>query len=154
MNEKKETKKFRITEITEWDINRPLVQSNADHNGEGYNACLAAARDVVDAMNEGMGGMALPFECEAESEEAALAQYADKYYSLELAIPVEAVIEHRFIVSLQVDTRVDVEVWAQDANEAGACAMVADLDGLPMDYIDAHAVNATDCISGDFTDLC
>ena len=153
MSENKKTKTFRITEITEWEVNRPLVQSNADHNGEDYNACLAAANEVVDTMNE-VGGMDLPFICEAENEDDALAQYAEKY-AYELAIPVEAEIEevHKYVVYKQVDCRTEAVVFAKDPTEAGELAEEEDFDLQDLEVIETHLVNAIDCETNETIDL-
>ena len=148
------THKFKITEITAWEANRPIVQATADHSDESYDTVLAEAQEMArNALSNG-AGVNLPFICDAKDEKDALAQYVEKFYLTALAIPVEAVIEHQFTVSLQVDCRVDVTVWAQDFYEAGACAVIADIKDLPKDYIETHAVNGTDEVTGEFKDLC
>lgn len=148
------THKFKITEITAWDVNRRMVQATADHSDAPYDDILAEARrEARRALSTG-AGVNLPIICNATDENDALANYAEKFYSNALIVPVEAVIEHQFTVSLQVDCRVDVTVWAQDFQEAGACAVIADIKDLPKDYIETHAVNGTDEVTGEFKDLC
>lgn len=148
------THKFKITEITAWEANRPIVRANADHNGEDYNSALGEAQEVArEALNVG-AGVNLPFICDAKDEKDALAQYVEKFYLTELAIPVEAVIEHQFTVSLSVDARVDVTVWAQDFHEASACAVIEDFDPKNLKYIRIQSVNGTDEVTGEFKDLC
>ena len=103
--------RYRIDEITDWDVNRPFVQANARPGGEDYNAVYAEACSVRDEMRK-VGGRDLPFECDAENEDEALAKYAAKYAD-ELVVPTDAIITQlrRFVVSLQVDTRKEVEVY-------------------------------------------
>ena len=157
-------KRFRILEITEWDINRPLVQANADHNGD-YNA------EYFDACKEREfceqnGGENLPWEVVAETKEDALEKYREKFYTsqFKLAIPVDADMEgwkiqeekkHRkFTVSLQVDTRIEVEVYADSAEEAGELAKDADFEMKDLEFIESHLVNAYDVENDKLIDLC
>lgn len=143
-------KHFRITEITGWDVNRPLVRANADHNGDDYNAALDEAQEVArEALNVG-AGMNLPFVCEAESAEDALAQYADKYYSDELAIPVDAEIEEvrKFEVTRQIDCQDTVVVFAKDADEALDRANEVEADKDELEILEIHNVRTTDAETG------
>lgn len=146
--------RYRIDEITDWDVNRPLVQANADHGGEDYNAAYAEACSVRDEMLK-VGGRDLPFECDAENEDEALAKYAEKYAD-ELVVPTDAIITqlHKFAVSLQVDTRIEVEVYADSAEEAGELAKSADWEMKDLEYIESHVVNAYDHENDTLTDLC
>lgn len=146
--------KFKITEITEWDVNRPIVQGNADHGGEDYNMAYASACAVRDEMLK-IGGKDLPFECEAESQDEALAKYAEKY-AYDVVIPIDATFAptRKFTVSLQVDTRIEVEVYADSAEEAGELAKSADWEMKDLEYVESHVVNAYDHESDTLTDLC
>ena len=145
--------KFKITEITEWEVNRPIVQSIADHSGD-YNTAYADACQSRDLLYT-VGGRDLPFECEAETQEEALAKYAEKYAN-EVVVPTEAVITplRRFVVSLQVDTRIEVEVYADSAEEAGKLAKDADFEMKDLEFIESHVVNAYDPENDTLTDLC
>lgn len=145
--------KFKIREITAWDVNRRMVQATADHSNVFYDALLAEAQGMArDALSNGAGAN-LPFICDATDENDALAKYAEKFYSNAFIVPVEAVIEHQFTVSLQVDCRVDVTVWAQDFKEAGECADYADFKKKDLEIIETHSVNGTDEVTGEFKDL-
>lgn len=146
--------KFKIREITAWDVNRRMVQATADHSDESYDTVLAEAQEMArNALSNG-GGVNLPIICNATDEKDALAKYAEKFYPDALIVPVEAVIEHQFTVSLQVDCRVDVTVWAQDFHEAGACAVIEDYEKKDLEIIETHSVNGTDETTGEFKDLC
>ena len=146
--------KFKIREITAWDVNRRMVQTTADHSDASYDDILAEARrEARHALSTG-AGVNLPIICDATDENDALAKYAEKFYANALIVPVEAVIEHQFTVSLQVDCRVDVTVWAQDFQEAGACAVIADYEKKDLEIIETHSVNGTDEVTGVFKDLC
>lgn len=146
-------KRFRILEITEWDVNRSMIQADADHGGDNYDMAYAHANQVKSMLYT-TGGKDLPFECEAENEEEALAKYAEKYAN-EVVIPVEADITklRRFVVSLQVDTRIDVEVYADSAEEAGELASDADFEMKDLEFIERHLVNAYDVENNKLTDL-
>lgn len=145
--------KFKITEITEWDVNRPIVQAIADHSGD-YNTAYADACQSRDLLYT-VGGRDIPFECEAESEDEALAKYAEKYAN-EVVVPTEAVITktRRFSVSLQLDCRIDIEVMAESAKEAGREAELKDIDWSKVELIETHQVYAYDVENGKLTDLC
>ena len=145
--------KFKITEITEWDVNRPIVQAIADHSGD-YNTAYADACQSRDLLYT-VGGRDLPFECEAESQDEALAKYAEKYAN-EVVIPIDATFAptRKFTVSLQVDTRIEVEVYADSAEEAGELAKNADFEMKDLEYIESHVVNAYDVENNKLIDLC
>lgn len=146
--------KFKITEITEWEVNRPLIQADADHGGEDYDMAYGNASQVKSMLYT-TGGKDLPFVCEAENEDEALEKYAEKYAD-EVVVPIEAVITplRRFVVSLQVDTRIEVEVYADSAEEAGELAKSADWEMKDLEYIESHVVNAYDHENDTLTDLC
>ena len=146
--------KFKIREITAWDVNRRMVQATADHSDESYDTVLAEAQEMArNALSNGAGAN-LPIICNATDEKDALAKYAEKFYADALIVPVEAVIEHQFTVSLSVDARVDVTAWAQDFHEASACAVIEDFDPKNLEYIRIQSVNGTDEVTGEFKDLC
>lgn len=153
MSDIKKTKYFRILEITEWEVNRPLVRSNADHCGEDYNAGIVVANEVVKEMYT-IGGLNLPFVCEAANEDEALAKYAEKY-EYDLAIPVKAEIEevHKYAVSKQVDCRVEVVVYGKDFDEAKKAAESEEFERCDLNVINTHCVNATDCETNEVHDF-
>ena len=146
-------KHYKITEITEWDVNHPFIQADADHGGVDYHVALGEAHSAVKS-EMAFGGIDLPFECEAESEEDALAKYAEKYAD-ELVIPTKAEIKelHKFTVSLQVDTRIDIDVYAENAKEAAWEAENANFDMKDLEYIESHPVNAYDHETDKLIDL-
>jgi len=145
--------KFKITEITEWEVNRPLIQAYADHGGENYGMAYAHASQVKSMLYT-TGGTDLPFVCEAENEDEALAKYAEKYANEEV-VPTKADITplRKFVVSLQVDTRIDVEVYADSAEEAGKLAEDADFEMKDLEYIEGHVVSAYDPENNELTDI-
>ena len=145
--------KFKITEITEWEVNRPIVQAYADHGGEDYEMAYAHASQVKSMLYT-TGGKDLPFVCEAENEDEALEKYAEKYAN-EVVIPVKADIQNlrRFVVSLQLDCRVDIEVMAESAKEAARQAELEDIDWSKVELIETHPVNAYDVENNKLTDL-
>lgn len=61
--------------------------------------------------------------------------------------------QRKFTVSLQVDGRVDIDVWAENAEEAGRLAEEADFDMKDVECIDTHLVNAYDHENDTLTDL-
>ena len=61
--------------------------------------------------------------------------------------------KRKFVVSLQVDTRIEVEVYAEDAKEAGKLAESADFDMKDLEFIESHLVNAYDVENDKLTDL-
>lgn len=145
--------RFKITEIKEWEVNRPLIQAYADHGGENYDMAYGNASQVKSTLYT-TGGKDLPFVCEAENEDEALEKYAEKYAN-EVVVPTEAVITplRRFVVSLQVDTRIDVEVYADSAEEAGKLAEDADFEMKDLEFLESHVVNAYDPENNTLTDL-
>lgn len=62
--------------------------------------------------------------------------------------------KRKFVVSLQVDTRIEVEVFAEDAVEAGHLAKTADWDMKDLEFIESHMVNAYDVENKKLIDLC
>ena len=62
--------------------------------------------------------------------------------------------KRRFVVSLQVDTRIEVEVYADSAEEAGELAKDADFEMKDLEFIESHVVNAYDPENDTLTDLC
>ena len=144
--------KFKITEITEWEINERAVQSQADH-GDNFHEAMQDAHKALLA-EQAFGGIDLPFVTDAESADEALAKYAEKYAD-KLILPTKAEIKElrRFEVSLQVDTRLNVEVYAEDAQEAGKLAESADFDMKDLEFVESHVVNAYDPENDKITDL-
>lgn len=61
--------------------------------------------------------------------------------------------KRKFTVSLQVDGRIDIDVWAENAEEAGRLAEEADFDMKDVECIDTHLVNAYDHENDTLTDL-
>lgn len=61
--------------------------------------------------------------------------------------------KRRFMVSLQVDTRIEVEVYADSAEEAGKLAKDADFEMKDLEFIESHLVNAYDVENNKLTDL-
>ena len=59
-----------------------------------------------------------------------------------------------YVVSMQVDCRVDVVVYATDEDDLRAEANRADYDMKDLDVIETHLVNATDVVTNEVTDLC
>lgn len=147
--------KFKITEILEWDICRSEIEGDCSHTGENYNIELGHAEEMRDELKES-GGAGLPFVCEAEDADEALAKYNEEHYCGEYVQAVKAdIVELRkFVVSLQVDTRIEVEVFAEDAKEAGELAESADFDMKDLEFIESHLVNAYDVESNKLIDLC
>ena len=62
--------------------------------------------------------------------------------------------KRRFVVSLQVDTRIEVEVYADSPEEAGELAKSEDFDMKDLEFIESHLVNAYDPEKDTLTDLC
>lgn len=154
----KETKtmsKFKITEILEWDICRSEIEGDCSHTGENYNIALGHAEEMRDELEE-LGGEGLPFVCEAKDADEALAKYNEEHYCGEYVQAAKAdIVElRRFVVSLQVDTRIEVDVYAEDAKEAGELAKNADFEMKDLEYIESHVVNAYDPGNDTLTDLC
>ena len=147
--------KFKITEITEWDICRSEIEGDCSHTGENYNIALGHAEEMRDELEES-GGAGLPFVCEAEDADEALAKYNEEHYCGEYVQAAKAdIVELRkFSVSLQVDTRIEVEVFAEDADGAGHLAKTADWDMKDLEFIESHLVNAYDVENKKLIDLC
>ena len=62
--------------------------------------------------------------------------------------------KRKFIVSLQVDCRIDIEVMAESAEEAGQLAENEEsFEMKDLEYIDSHLVNAFDVENNELTDL-
>lgn len=107
--------KFKITEITEWEIDRIAIEGDCSHNGENYNMALGHAEEMRDELEES-GGVGLPFVCEAEDEDEALAKYNEEHYCGEYVQAAKAdIVElRRFTVSLQVDPKKDGGVYKDE----------------------------------------
>lgn len=151
----KATRKFKITEITEWDICQSEIAGDCSHTGENFNIELGYAEEKRDELKE-EGGAGLPFICEAKDADEALAKYNEKHYCGEYVQAAKAdIVELRkFVVSLQVDTRIEVEVYADSAEEAGELAEDADFEMKDLEFIECHVVNAYDPENDTLTDLC
>ena len=147
---------FRINEITEWGVDMHMVQSVAAHTSDSYEALLWEAKDMVKKAMESRAGVHLPLVCEAKDKSDAIAQYAETHYPLEFAIPTDGEVEevHKFEVSVQVDCRVDVEVYGKDFDDARERSHYANFDLSKCDVIETHPVNATDTATGEFRELC
>lgn len=147
--------KFKITEITEWDICRSEIAGDCSHTGENYNLELGHAEEMRDKLKES-GGAGLPFICEAKDADDALAKYNDKHYCGEYVQAAKAdIVELRkFVVSLQVDTRIEVEVFAENALEAGRQASDEPFEMKDLEFIESHMVNAYDVENNKLIDLC
>lgn len=148
-------KHYKIIDITEWDVKRNEIAGVCSHTGDNYNIALGEAEEKIEELKT-QGGEGLPFVCEAEDEEDALNKYNEKYYGEEdyQASEAEIVEVRRFVVSLQVDTRIEVEVYADSAEEAGELAKSADWEMKDLEYIESHVVNAYDHENDTLTDLC
>lgn len=147
--------KFKITEILEWDICRSEIEGDCSHTGENYNIELCHAEEMRDELEES-GGAGLPFICEAKDADEALEKYNEEHYCGEYVQAAKAdIVElRRFVVSLQVDTRIEVEVYADSAEEAGKLAKDADFEMKDLEFIESHVVNAYDMENDTLTDLC
>ena len=147
--------KFKITEILEWDICRSEIEGDCSHTGENYNIELGHAEEMRDKLEES-GGAGLPFISEAKDADEALAKYNEEHYCGEYVQAAKAdIVELRkFSVSLQLDCRVDIEVMAESAKEAGREAELEDIDWSKVELIETHPVNAYDVENNKLIDLC
>lgn len=147
--------KFKITEILEWDICRSEIEGDCSHTGDNYNIELGHAEEKRDELKES-GGAGLPFICEAKDADEALEKYNEENYCGEYVQAAKAdIVElRRFVVSLQVDTRIEVEVYADSAEEAGQLAKDADFEMKDLEYIESHMVSAYDVENNKLIDLC
>ena len=148
------SKIFRISEITDWEEDTQMMHGDASHEGWRDVQQLLEEERVKKIDNNGWEG--LPFFCEAEDEEEAIDKYNAKFCECEYIKAIEADCEEvrKFRVSLQVDCRVDVEVFATDAEDAGVRSAGAVYEKNDLEIIDEHTVNATDVETGELTDLC
>lgn len=146
--------KFKITEILEWDICRSEIEGDCSHTGENYNIALGHAEERRDELEES-GGTGLPFICEAKDADEALEKYNEEHYCGEYVQAAKAdIVELRkFVVSLQLDCRVDIEVMAESAKEAAREAELEDIDWSKVELIETHPVNAYDVENNKLTDL-
>lgn len=148
-------KHYKIIDITEWDVKRNEIAGVCSHTGDNYNIALGEAEEKIEELKT-QGGEGLPFVCEAEDEEDALNKYNEKYYGEEdyQASEAEIVEVRRFVVSLQVDTRIEVEVFAENALEAGRQASDAPFEMKDLEFIESHMVSAYDVENNKLIDLC
>lgn len=148
------SKWFRINEITDWEEDTQMMDGDASH--EGWRAVQRLLEEEREKKIDNSEWNGLPFVCEAETEEEAIDKYNDEVcdgeYIKALAADCEEV--HKFTVSLQVDCRVDVEVFATDFEEVKDNASYTSFDKNDLDIIEIHAVNGTDEVTGEFRDLC
>ena len=153
--EKQNNKKwFRINEITQLEEDSRAMRGDVGHiSDRDIQRWLEEERVKKIDNNECAG---LPFICEAENEEEALEKYNEKYCEFDYLKATEAECEEvrKFAVSLQVDCRIEIEVYAKDAEEAGENATEEDFELKDLEVIDTHCVNAYDVANGKLTDLC
>lgn len=83
---------YQITDILEWDICRSEIAADCSHTGENYSIALGEAEEMCAELRMN-GGEGLPFVCEAEDEEDALAQYNEQFYCGEYVQAAKAEIE-------------------------------------------------------------
>lgn len=139
-------KHYKITDITEWDVDRAMIEGDSSHTGANYNILLGEAEEKIEALNT-EGGAGLPFFCEASDKEEALDKYNEAHYRDEYVKAAVADITEvrKFNVTVQVECQTDVEVYAEDADEA---AEIVREKPLPIDklteVLDSHVVFAYD----------
>ncbi len=153
-NNKNNKKMFRINGITKWEEDSRAMNGDYGHISDRDIQRILEDERVKKIDNNECDG--LPFVCEAENEEEALEKYNEKYCEYDYLKAVEAECDEvrKFVVSLQVDCRVEVEVFAKDAQEAGSNAADEDFELQDPEVIDTHCVNAYDVEKGELTDLC
>lgn len=139
-------KHYKITDITEWDVDRAMIEGDSSHTGENYNILLGEAEEKVEKLKE-QGGAGLPFVCEAEDEDEALDKYNEAHYRDEYVKAAVADITelHKYNVTVQVDCQADVEVYAEDEDEAAEKArdMPLTMDKI-TDVLDSHLLYVHD----------
>ncbi len=62
--------------------------------------------------------------------------------------------KRKFTVSLQVDTRIEIDVFAENALEAGRLASDEPFEMKDLEFIESHMVSAYDVENNELTDLC
>lgn len=85
-------KTFKILDITEWDICRSEIAADCAHNGENYNIALGEAEERLTWL-EMEGGDGLPYVCEAEDIDEAIAKYNENFQCGEYVQAVKADFE-------------------------------------------------------------
>lgn len=154
MKNKNNKKMFRINGITKWEEDSRAMNGDYGHISDRDIQRILEDERVKKIDNNECDG--LPFVCEAENEEEALEKYNEKYCEYDYLKAVEAECDEvrKFVVSLQVDCRVEVEVFAKDANDAGIQSAGVEYDKADLEIIDEHTVNAYDVENKYLTDLC
>ena len=145
---------YRINAITEWTEDERMMHGDASHEGwRAVQRLLEEERVKKIDNNEAEG---LPFVCKAKSEEEALEKYNAKHCRLDYLKAIECECDEvvPFTVSIQVDCRVPVKVFAVDAEEAGMLAEYAEYGKKDLEMIETHLVNAYNEETKEYTDLC
>lgn len=145
---------YRINAITEWTEDESMMHGDASHEGwRAVQSLLEEERVKKIDNNEAEG---LPFVCKAKSEEEALEKYNAKHCELDYLKAIECECDEvvPFTVSIQVDCRVDVKVFAVDAEEARELAEEEDYEKKDLEIIETHCVNAYNEETKEYTDLC
>lgn len=145
---------YRIDNITEWEEDESLMHGDASH--EGWRAVQRLLEDEKVKKIDKEEAKGLPFVCEAESEEEALEKYNAKYCDLDYlkATECEGDFVEPYTVTLQVDCKVEVKVFAVDAEEARELAEKADYQKKDLEIIEPHCVNAFNEETQEYTKLC
>ena len=148
------SKYFRINEITDWEEDSALMAGDASHEGDRAVQRRLEEERVRKIDNNEWN--CIPCVCKANTEEEAIEQYNATYCKYDYLKATEADCEevHEFTVSMQVDCRVDVTVFATDFADARDRVSSVDFEKNDLEIIETHAVNATDEVSGEFKDLC